>query len=265
MAENKSPTSKEVWDTLSKINVSQHTEQKMGLTYLSWAWAWGVLKDHYPSAKYSFEEWEYMPESHGNGERPLGTRIDYRVYPDGTGSVECEVSIGDVSAKMWLPVMDNRNNPVVSPSSRAVSDAKMRCLVKAIAILGLGHYIYAGEDIPGNTIEPETTTKKDNKKPSKAVDKKASGSQKDHSKNGEANKEPMLIDLPEPTYDVLITPQDSGVQLAYQSFVEECSNIEELKSFWKDNQEELGKLEKVNKDMYKEILNILSRKKKELS
>jgi len=242
MAENKSPTSKEVWETLSKINVSEHTEEKMGLTYLSWAWAWGVLKDNYPSATYSFGEWEYITESNGK------TTIDYRVYPDKTGSVECEVYIGDVSAKMWLPIMDNRNNPIVSPSSRAVSDAKMRCLVKAIAILGLGHYIYAGEDLPETSTE--TTTKKEAKKPSKAVDKKSGGPQKDHSKNGEVKKEPA---------------KDSGVQLAYQSFVEECSNIEELKSFWKDNQEELGKLEKVNKDMYKEILNIFSSKKKELS
>jgi len=38
-----------------------------------------------------------------------------------------------------------------------------------------------------------------------------------------------------------------------------------LKSFWKDNQGELEKLEEVNKDMYKEILNIFSIKKKELS
>jgi len=157
MAENESPTSKEVWDTLSKINVSQHTEEKMGLTYLSWAWAWGVLKDHYPSAKYSFEEWEYTLETNGTGERPLETILDYRMYPDGTGSVECEVSIGNVSAKMWLPVMDNRNHPVVNPSSRAVSDAKMRCLVKAIAILGLGHYIYAGEDLPETQTETAPT------------------------------------------------------------------------------------------------------------
>lgn len=263
MAESKSPTSKEVWDTLSKIDVSKHTEEKMGLTYLSWAWAWGVLKDHYPSANYLFEEWEYTLEPNGAGEGPREITVDYRMYPDGTGSVECKVFIGDVWARMWLPVMDNRNHPVVNPSSRAVSDAKMRCLVKAIAILGLGHYIYAGEDLPETSTE--TTAKKVNKKLSKTVDKKVSSSQKDRSKDSEVNKEPMLIDLPEPTYDVLITPQDSGVQLAYQSFVEECSNIDELKSFWKDNQEELEKLEKVNKDMYKEILSIFSSKKKELS
>ena len=49
---------------------------------------------------------------------------------------------------MWLPVMDNRNKAVVNPTSRDVSDARMRCLVKCIAMFGLGHYIYAGEDLP---------------------------------------------------------------------------------------------------------------------
>tara|TARA_R110000824_G_scaffold158571_1_gene332562 strand:- start:90 stop:419 length:330 start_codon:yes stop_codon:yes gene_type:complete len=49
---------------------------------------------------------------------------------------------------MWLPVMDNRNKSIANPSSRDISDARMRCLVKAIAMHGLGAYIYAGEDLP---------------------------------------------------------------------------------------------------------------------
>ena len=52
---------------------------------------------------------------------------------------------------MWLPVMDNRNNSIANPSSRQVSDTKMRCLVKCFALYGLGHYIYAGEDIPSES------------------------------------------------------------------------------------------------------------------
>ena len=48
------PTFKEVWDNLSKIDCSEHAEQKMGLTYLSWAWAWGILMEHYPYATFEF-------------------------------------------------------------------------------------------------------------------------------------------------------------------------------------------------------------------
>ena len=52
---------------------------------------------------------------------------------------------------MWLPVMDNRNKSIVNPTTRDISDARMRCLVKAIAMHGLGIYIYAGEDLPEST------------------------------------------------------------------------------------------------------------------
>jgi hypothetical protein len=51
---------------------------------------------------------------------------------------------------MWLPVMNYKNEAIANPDARAISDTKMRCLVKAFAVLGLGHYIYAGEDLPSN-------------------------------------------------------------------------------------------------------------------
>ena len=49
---------------------------------------------------------------------------------------------------MWLPVMDYKNKAIVTPDTRAVSDTRMRCLTKCLAMYGLGHYIYAGEDLP---------------------------------------------------------------------------------------------------------------------
>jgi len=138
-------TAKEIWDTLSSIDVSKHIEKKGNLSYLSWAWAWGTLMEHYPEANYSFAV--------NTSER--GTPLDAMIYPDGTASVHCTVSIGEVSHEMWLPVMDNRNNAVKDPDARKISDTKMRCLVKCIAMFGLGHYIYAGEDLPGNAEPAE--------------------------------------------------------------------------------------------------------------
>lgn len=119
---------KEIWDTLSAIDVSDHIEKKGNLSYLSWAWAWGVLMQHYPQANYHFEENE--------------------VLPDGSVTVYVSMEIDGVQRTMHLPVMDNRNNSIFGPSSRQISDSRMRCLVKCIAMYGLGHYIYAGEDIP---------------------------------------------------------------------------------------------------------------------
>lgn len=123
---------KEVWDRLSAINVNEHTERKVNLTYLSWSWAWATLMENYPESWFQFEE--------------------PHVYPDGTVEVRVNVCVVDgekrLSRSMWLPVMDHRNNAIPNPDARRVSDTKMRCLVKCLALMGLGHYIYAGEDIP---------------------------------------------------------------------------------------------------------------------
>ena len=45
-----------IWETLSQIDCSKHTEKKGNLTYLSWAWAWGTLMKHYPTARYQFTD-----------------------------------------------------------------------------------------------------------------------------------------------------------------------------------------------------------------
>ena len=142
-----------VWKTLSSIDVNNKTEKKGNLTYLSWAWAWGELMDHYPQATYTFTEWEYPDGAHY-------VTKDVLIYGDGTCSVECELRIDDLVRKMWLPVMDYRNNAIENPTARQISDTKMRCLVKCMAMLGLGHYIYAGEDIPQEPDSPPASNEK---------------------------------------------------------------------------------------------------------
>lgn len=122
---------KQIWDELSVIDVNEHVEKKMNLSYLSWAWAYSTLMKYYPHNSYSFTQ---------------------TVEADGSVTVECMLTIhqGDEVAvrTMWLPVMDNKNQAIPNPSARQISDNKMRCLVKCIAMFGLGHYIYAGEDLP---------------------------------------------------------------------------------------------------------------------
>tara|TARA_Y100000310_G_C20656116_1_gene802052 strand:+ start:433 stop:1299 length:867 start_codon:yes stop_codon:yes gene_type:complete len=138
-----------VWKTLSKVDVNAHIEKKGGLSYLSWAWAWGTLMEEYPEATYSFGT-HLITTDDGNTRE-----TDVMYYPDGTGNVICTITISDLTRTMWLPVMDFRNNAIQNPTSRQISDTKMRCLVKCMAMFGLGHYIYAGEDIPvdGGTSE----------------------------------------------------------------------------------------------------------------
>ena len=126
--------SKEVWQTLSAIDVSQHIEKKGNLSYLSWAWAYGTMMEHYPDLHYSFEE--------------------DKCEDTGTVEISCVVHIHTgpeqdqmMMRHMWLPVMDHRNKAIINPDKFAINSSKMRCLVKCFAIFGLGHYIYAGEDI----------------------------------------------------------------------------------------------------------------------
>ena len=122
-----------VWKTLAKEDVSKYTQEKGKLTYLSWSRAWVILMKHYPQAEYMFHDWDGLP---------------YRSLPDGTAEVVTSVKIGKLMRSMPLPVMDYKNNSVVNPSSKQVSDNRMRCLVKNIAMFGLGMGVYA-------TLEPD--------------------------------------------------------------------------------------------------------------
>lgn len=119
----------QIWNTLSAVDVSAHVEKKGNLSYLSWAWAWGTLMEHYPQAEIEFD---HAPQ----------------LESDGSATVWCEVRIDDCARRMWLPVMDHRNSAIANPDAREISDARMRCLVKCLALFGLGFSLYAGEDLP---------------------------------------------------------------------------------------------------------------------
>jgi hypothetical protein len=62
--------------------------------------------------------------------------------------VRMEVTAGEQTYEMWLPVMDMRNNTILQPKMTEINKTIMRCLTKNLAMFGLGLYIYAGEDLP---------------------------------------------------------------------------------------------------------------------
>ena len=121
------------YTTLAAINVNGHTEQKGKLTYLSWAWAVDQLLRVDPNATWDYQTWNGLPVCY---------------LPDATAMVCCTVTVGGRSKTTWLPVMNNLNKSIPNPDSFAVNSAMQRALVKAIALCGLGLYIYAGEDLP---------------------------------------------------------------------------------------------------------------------
>ena len=134
-------TFKEIWDTLSAIDVSEYTEQKMNLTYLSWARAVMLVSNVY-EMKYKFCDINGLP---------------YMLLPDGSAEVITEVTIGKHKRQMALPIMDYKNNPVKDIDARQLNDNRMRCLVKNLAMFGLGMSVFAQWD---NHLPSEEKDKK---------------------------------------------------------------------------------------------------------
>ena len=111
---------------LSRKDVSKGVERKgNNLDYLSWAYAWNALVEEYPDSTYYFGE----PST----------------FPDGSVMVRAGVTVDGLTHEMTLPVMDHRNKAITNPNARDISDAQMRCFVKAIAMHGVGIGLYLGD------------------------------------------------------------------------------------------------------------------------
>ena len=146
------PKEKSIFETLFNVNLNDHIEKKNGLSYISWPYAWAEVKKYYPDANYEIKLF-------GENNLPY-------VFDENTGyMVFTSVTIKNITHEMWLPVMDNANKtmksvkyvyetkyrkniPVETATMFDVNKAIMRCLVKNLAMFGLGLYIYAGEDLP---------------------------------------------------------------------------------------------------------------------
>ena len=143
-------TNEGIYNLLRNINVTEHVEQKNELNYLSWAWAWDELMKAYPNAVYEIERFDNKPY----------------LYDEKTGyMVFTKMNIDGIEREMWLPVMDSNNKamldhrytydtkykkdiPVEAATMFDINKAIMRCLVKNLAMYGLGLALYSGEDLP---------------------------------------------------------------------------------------------------------------------
>ena len=124
------------YERLSSVNVNEHVEHKNGLSYLSWSWAVDQLLRYDPDASWKYDE--------------------PKVYAD-TLMVFCTVRAFGRERTAQLPVMDHKNDAIPNPDAFQVNTAMQRALTKAIALHGLGLYLYAGEDVPnGDKTPPES-------------------------------------------------------------------------------------------------------------
>jgi len=215
----------DVWKTLSKIDCSGKI-QKIGqgnrqLSYLSWAWAWEIMMQNYPEAQFYF--------------------FEDTLHPDDSVTVSCKVNIGDLYREMWLPVMDHRNNAIKAPDARQISDAKMRCLVKNFALWGLGHFIYAGSDVPTVTDDEPAPAPVANKtaKP-KAVPKNDADMVKSLSEKVKSGESPFPNDVE--NWDE--TMADEVVDLMVNTITGLAKTVDDMKSFWSANMDLIQKLER---------------------
>ena len=151
-----------IFQKLAKIDVTKKIVQKDKLDYLPWADAWAELKKVYPDANYNVKKF-------GENQYPY-------IYDGGMGyMVFTEVTIGELTHEMFLPVMNGANKAMkkeaytyktkyddksVAPATMFdVNKTIMRCLVKNIAMFGLGLNLYTKDDIYfDDEPEPENKT-----------------------------------------------------------------------------------------------------------
>jgi hypothetical protein len=126
-------TASSSFSRLLAIDVSRHVEHKGGFAYLSWPFAVAQLRQADPSASWEVKRFFDLPY--------LATDLGY--------FVEVSVNVAGVTLSQIHPVLDGRNRPIASPTSFDINTAIQRCLVKAIALHGLGLSLYAGEDLAG--------------------------------------------------------------------------------------------------------------------
>ena len=128
---------------LSRINVNEHVERKGQFSYLSWAFAVSQLRQFDPTATWRVERFDGLPY----------LMTDLGVF------VEVAVCVKGVSLSQIHPVLDSKNRPILAPTAFDINTSIQRCLVKAIALHGLGLYLYSGEDLPLASDEPKAEDK----------------------------------------------------------------------------------------------------------
>ena len=139
---------KEIFEKLSAIDISGQIEKKENLSYLSWANAWTLLVQNYPDSNYTVHQYNGKPY----------------IFDENLGyMVHTSVTVENITKDMYLPVLDGKNKAMLNVDysyttkygDKTVNKATMfdintsimRCLVKNIALFGLGLSLYRGEDI----------------------------------------------------------------------------------------------------------------------
>ena len=214
---------------LLKINVNDHTEKKNGLTYLSWAWAWAEVLKVDTAANYKIEMFVDV----------AGNPVPFLQF-NNSCMVWVTVTVFGKALSCQLPVLDYRNKCIPQPNAFDVNTSIMRCLVKAIAMHGLGLYIYAGEDLPETDTALVIPVTPEVKKP----------------------VEKMKHVAVQPTeWD----NSDESRTLFAEGMIQYtaiCSSLADLSDHWASNKLQLVSLKETHPDLHARVLNKFSEIKK---
>jgi len=217
---------------LLKLNVNEHTEKKNGLTYLSWAWAWAEALKADPAA--TFEVKTFASDQY--------TEMPY-MNVNGTGMVWVTVTMFGKPMTCFLPVMNHRNQPIQNPDAFQVNTAIMRCMTKALALHGLGLYIYSGDDLPEDDEKAAPITQ------------------------AEAPK-PIIRQAKKPVQPTDWDNSDASRKLFADGMIEytaHCTTVAGLNSYWKSNELQLDSLKETHPPLYEEVLTRFKALKQQLT
>jgi hypothetical protein len=205
---------------LLKINVNDHTEKKNNLTYLSWAWAWAEVLKVDPVATFKVEMFGDLPYMRmGN-----------------SAMVWVTVTIFKKPMTCQLPVLDYRNKCIAEPNAFDINTSIMRCLVKGVALHGLGLYIYAGEDLPETDVPAEAPRK--------------------------------VVNVETPTATAKVEINEANMALFADGMIEYvdlCKSEADLKSYWKNNHPQIELLKTHRPDLYANVLGRFTEVKAQLA
>ena len=119
-------TYKEVWETLSKVDVSPYVktyDDRFG-NYIEWHYARVIMSHFYPQYRVI-----WLPSEK---------------FEDGTMMLHCRVEIDHLSQHCWYPVYNKKGqwSAISNPTADDIQDNMQRAMVKCMAYFGLGIQVF---------------------------------------------------------------------------------------------------------------------------
>jgi hypothetical protein len=220
---------------LQTVNISDLLEKKGSLSYLSWAHAWGEALKIDPAATFEVHSFD-----RGDGVKQAYMDVN------GTALVWVTVTMNGKPMTCQLPVMNHKNEAITNPNAFAVNTAMMRCMVKAIALHGLGLYVYKGEDLPDGEDEEAKPTPKPAAKPAPKVEPKPQ--QRDWTVKANEGSEWV-----------------SDICVATAKLLDETTSKADVMQIFQVNRAQFDKLKTASKSDYDDLMSVFKQMKEKFA